>query len=128
MIVVDASAILAVHFHEPERGDFVEKMLAAHSLVMTPVNLWEVLVRSYAADGEIGRAEAENLIDSFGIEIVPIDGALAQDAAAAFARFGRRTPAGLNLGDCVAYALAKTRNAPLLYKGDDFTRTDIVAA
>jgi ribonuclease VapC len=63
------------------------------------------------------------------VEIVPVDLPLARLAADAFVRFGRgRHPAGLNYGDCFAYALAKHLRAPLLFKGDDFARTDIQPA
>jgi ribonuclease VapC len=63
------------------------------------------------------------------VQIVPHDAALAEIARDAFLRFGKgRHPAGLNFGDCAAYALAKARNAPLLFKGDDFIRTDVARA
>ena len=65
---------------------------------------------------------------AFGVEIATIDAVMARAAADAFARFGRRTPAALNLGDCFAYALAQAHAAPLLFKGDDFARTDVIAA
>ena len=68
-------------------------------------------------------------IDHFGVEVVPVDLAQARIAADAFTRFGRgQHPARLNYGDCFAYALAASRNVPLLYKGTDFGRTDIQSA
>lgn len=68
-------------------------------------------------------------LDTLGISIVPTDQQQATLAAEAFLRFGKgRHPAGLNLGDCFSYALAKSLNAPLLYKGEDFGRTDIGSA
>jgi len=127
MIVVDASAILAVYLAEPERDQFREKMLANMS-VMSPVNFWEAMVRAQAVDGVVGRDKMEGLVGSLGVEIVAIDADAARLAADAFARFGKRSPAGLNLGDCFAYALAQTKQAPLLFKGDDFTKTDVAAA
>lgn len=128
MIVVDASALLAIYLSEAEREIFRGKLRAASVTWMSPVNFWEVLVRAAALDGPSGSLEIENLVANFGIQIEPIDQATTRLAAEAFARYGKRTRAGLNLGDCFAYALAKQRGAPLLYKGDDFAKTDIAAA
>ena len=70
----------------------------------------------------------DNLIDKLGIEVVPVDREQALLAREAFRRFGKgRHKAGLNFGDCFAYALAKQTNEPLLYKGNDFSQTDISA-
>jgi ribonuclease VapC len=64
-----------------------------------------------------------------GIKIVPFDEDLARGSRAAFIRFGKgRHPAGLNFGDCVSYALAHSRGLPLLYKGEDFAKTDVISA
>ena len=127
MIAVDASAVLAIHLGELERAEFTAKILRSQSAI-SPVNLWEVLVRADAIDGEAGRRKAEQLVEWLGIEAAPIDMETTRLAVDAFARYGKRTPAKLNLGDCFAYALAKQRDTPLLYKGDDFAKTDITAA
>jgi ribonuclease VapC len=92
---------------------------------MTPVNLWEVLVRAEAAGGAEGRARAERMVDDLQIQVVPADLRLARSAADTFRRFGRRSSANLNLGDCFAYALAAQEGDGLLYKGDDFAKTDV---
>jgi len=128
MIVADASATPAILLTEPERAVFTAKLSDAPSVLMSPVNYWEVLVRANAMDGAKGVSEAEHVLASFNIQVVSVDIEAARLAAEAFARFGRRTPAGLNLGDCFAYALARQRSAPLLYKGGDFAKTDIAAA
>lgn len=128
MIVADASAILAILLVEADRDFFVAKLQGASEIVMSPVNYWEVLVRAGALDGARGEERAEQVMRSFDIEVTSIDATIARAAAHAFARFGKRAPARLNLGDCFAYALAKSRDAPLLFKGDDFAKTDIVAA
>jgi len=129
MIVVDASAIVAIYLGEPERRGFVRRIKqAVAGAIMSPVNLWEALACAHAVNGDAGRLRMERLIARLGIQIAPIDAETARLAAEAFARFGKRTPAALNLGDCFAYALAKQRGAPLPYKGDDFARTDIAAA
>lgn len=127
MIVVDASALLAIHLAEPERDAFTDKIVRASS-VMSPVNAWEAFVRAEAIDGLTGRDKVERLLGTLGIQVVAIDAETARIAADAFARFGKRTPAKLNLGDCFAYALAKQRGAPLLFKGGDFAQTDVAAA
>ncbi|MBN8606168.1 MAG: type II toxin-antitoxin system VapC family toxin [Caulobacterales bacterium] len=127
MIVVDASALLAIHFAEPERDAFTNRIVASPAII-SAVNAWEALVRAYAVDGAAGRMKLENLITSLGVEIASVDAETTFAAADAFARYGKRAPAKLNMGDCFAYALAKTRDAPLLYKGGDFSNTDIQAA
>jgi|CXWL01.1.fsa_nt_gi ribonuclease VapC len=128
MIVVDASALLAIYLSEPEREDCIQRIRNTTVAWMSPVNLWEALVRASVVNGASGAAEIENLVANLNIEIVPVDATIARAAADAFARFGKRAPARLNLGDCFAYALAKSSGARLLFKGDDFTKTDILAA
>jgi ribonuclease VapC len=85
------------------------------------------MTRAYSLGGEPRRAVAKTLVNALGLTILPIDAAQAELAVTAMARFGKHTPAKLNLGDCFAYALAKSQDAPLLFKGDDFRRTDIIA-
>ena len=78
--------------------------------------------------GEAGGRELDLWLVRIGADIVPVDADQAEEARRAWRRFGKgRHPAGLNYGDCFSYALAKARGAPLLFKGDDFRRTDIVA-
>ncbi|HEV2365377.1 MAG TPA: type II toxin-antitoxin system VapC family toxin [Caulobacteraceae bacterium] len=125
MIVVDASAVLAILLEEPEAKDCFRILRDSAGSKMSAVNFWEVLVRARAVGSEPGALAAEQLLIDAELEIVPADREAAREAARAFARYGRRTSAGLNLGDCFAYALAKREGAPLLYKGDDFSRTDI---
>lgn len=128
MIVVDASAVLAILLQESDGEAMEAAILREPATVMSPVNLWEVLARVQAAAGAQGVAVAEDLIAALGIAVLPATADDARQATEAFARFGRRTPAGLNLGDCFAYALAKSRGARLLFTGDDFGRTDIERA
>ncbi|MFT4253406.1 MAG: type II toxin-antitoxin system VapC family toxin [Caulobacter sp.] len=127
MIVVDASAIVAILLNEPEADAFSARLATTtDGRVMSAVNYWEVLAKAEVTRGETGRQEAEYLLQAFGIEIVMADAEQTRLAIDAFIRFGRRTPAGLNLGDCFAYALARTHgDGALLYKGDDFARTDL---
>jgi len=128
MIVADASAILAILLDEADRDYFMERLTNAVLVLMSPVNAWEVLARAHGSDGQMGVARAEAVIASFNVEIVPIDAELARRAVDAFVRFGKRAPAKLNMGDCFAYALARSRSAPLLFKGDDFRKTDVAVA
>jgi ribonuclease VapC len=128
MIAVDASAVLAILLDEPERARFTTAINDSAKPLLSPVGYWEIVTRAQARGGEPSRSMAKALVDALGLEIIAIDAAQAELAINAMARFGRRTPAKLNLGDCFAYALAKAMNAPLLFNGDDFRHTDIVAA
>jgi ribonuclease VapC len=129
-MVVDASAIIAVLFAEPERDVFARILASEAELAMSVVTFHEA---SIVTAGKKQNQRAAQLVDDFvqdlGIEIVPvlIEGSLA--VRTAYFQFGRGYhAAGLNFADCYAYALAKARNEPLLFKGEDFLKTDIVAA
>jgi ribonuclease VapC len=128
VIVVDASAILAILLKEPDAEVFREILLRRGGGVISPVNHWEVLTRARSARGETGRRAAEILMAGLGVEVGEISGRHSRLAADAAERFGRATPARLNLGDCFAYALAATEGDGLLFKGDDLSRTDVKAA
>ena len=125
MIVVDASAVLAILLDEPEAGAFSDILAEASEAFITPVNFWEVMVRARSLGGEPGAQTAQTLMTALGLQIASTSGAQAQLAVEAATRFGRGTPAALNLGDCFAYALAKSESCGLLFKGADFARTDV---
>jgi ribonuclease VapC len=127
LIVADASAVLAILLDEPEAAA-LRCILVDQGGVISPVNHWEVLARAFAISGDAGVREAESLLTVLGIEVVPISAQHSRLAADAFRRFGKRSGGGLNLGDCFAYALARAEDADLLFKGDDFPRTDIKPA
>ena len=127
MIAVDASAVLAILFEEPE-ADVFRQCLSGVGGVISPVNHWEVLVRARAEFGEAGSVEAEALLQVLGVEVVEISAEASRLAAKAFARFGKRAAGHLNLGDCFAYALAAIEGDGLLFKGDDFPKTDVESA
>ena len=124
-VVVDASAFLAILLREPEGELFQARILESTAVWMSPVNYWESMVRARALFGNAGVADAEALFEALGIRLAAVGEAQAREAVAVAGRFGGGTPARLNLGDCFAYALAKAVGAPLLYKGDDFARTDL---
>ncbi len=128
MIVVDASALLAIYLDEPERTRFLAAIAEADAALLAPVNAWEALAKAQALHGPTGRARMTELIEALGLEVPPCTFAHVNEAADAFARHGRPSPAGLNLGDCFAYGLARRHGAPLLFKGADFARTDITPA
>ncbi len=128
-MIVDASAILAVLFEEPEKDGFRDLMLMQAELAMSPVNYLEAAVRADDRRHPKKGAELDALLSGFGIAIAAIDGQQAHLAREAYRRYGKGNhPARLNLGDCFAYALAKARGEPLLFKGDDFRHTDVEAA
>lgn len=125
-MVIDASALVTILLREPEWDRFLDAILTASGGVISPVNAWETCVRTAHLRDETGRPDAERLMAELGVEIAPIDAEQTQIAIEARLRFGRVV---LNLGDCFAYALAKTHgDGILLYKGDDFKRTDIKSA
>jgi ribonuclease VapC len=128
VIVVDASALVAIAELEPEAADFSGAIANAESAIVSPINAAEagfVLLgrRRFADPGDFHAWMAELQV---GVWREPVDEA---EILSAFWRFGKgRHPARLNLGDCFAYALARRLDVPLLYKGDDFARTDIRSA
>lgn len=125
-MVIDTSALLAILQDEPERRAFNEAIEAAASRVISVVSFVEASIVIESRYGAEGLRELDRLIDHAGIELVGVDpeqGKLARDA---FSQFGKgRHPAALNLGDCFVYALARSLAEPLLFKGDDFSRTDL---
>ena len=129
-MVVDTSALAAMIFHEPERDRFLDILTREAELIVSAVTLHEasivVVGRKRDARAVI---EIDNLLVGFRVAILPVDAEGARAARAAYFRFGKGYhPAGLNLADCFPYSLAKSRNEPLLFKGADFLKTDIVPA
>ena len=129
MIVVDSSCILAILQNEPEKDAFRAMLAGGERCVMSAVNVHEALCVMRGRYGVEGAARVWDLINGAGIEILAFDEAQVRAAEAAFHRYGKgvNSKSALNLADCAAYALAKTTNAPLLFKGNDFTETDIPA-
>ena len=123
-IVADASALLAILLGEPDGDQYLSKLLIASIVWISPVNWWEVQVRMRVRYGGAGEASSAKWMKQVGIVLEPVTLRHAEIATAAYARY-RGRPAKLNLGDCFAYALARTKDVPLLYKGDDFGHTDL---
>ena len=126
-MVIDTSALAAIFFHEPERDAFRNAIVAASSRLISAATILEAgMVIEGRRGGGAGR-EFDLFVVRALIEIVPIDAELADLARSAWRKYGKgRHPAGLNLGDCFSYALAKTTGEPLLAKGADFGKTDVV--
>jgi ribonuclease VapC len=130
VIVVDTSAIVAIVFDEPERRAFRQIIQRAGKALISTVSALEARLVVHGRRGQRGMVFAESLLRLPVFEIMP-PGALELEAAyAAFVAYGKGSghPANLNFGDLFSYALAKVRGVPLLFKGDDFSRTDIQSA
>lgn len=127
MIVIDTSAILAILNYEPERTKFYEAIWQAGRRLISAVNYQEAGQVLLARRGINGLYDLEDFIALIDAEIVPHDVDLASGAVHAFQIYGKGIDpkARLNFCDCSAYALAKSKDMPLLYKGDDFAHTDV---
>ena len=128
-MIVDSSALLAVLLREPDATRYETAIAVAPSCRMSAVNVLETSIVVESRGGEAAVHELDAFLEQAGIEWSPVTTAQVKAARVAWRRFGKGNhPARLNLGDCFAYALAKTVGEPLLFKGDDFSRTDIEAA
>ncbi len=130
MIAVDTSALIAITNHEPERSAFLGVLAAEERRMISAVTLRETRMVIFARCRQAGIDRFDEWGDVMPLEVVPFDANQAAAAFAAFATYGKglHTSAKLNFGDCASYALAKTLDIPLLYKGDDFKHTDLRAA
>jgi ribonuclease VapC len=128
-MVVDPSALLAIIFDEPDGAVFREAIIGAQTVYLGAPSAVELTLVALNRKGTEGEALAQGIMDVGKIEIVAFDGAQAIIAQQAYRRYGKgRHPAGLNLGDCFSYALAKSLGEPLLFKGNDFRLTDVIPA
>lgn len=129
MIVVDSSAVVAIALREAEADHFAKIIEADRDARMSTASYLEtsnVLEGRYGASGEAMFQQVVKRFREVGLRLVAFDQTQAELAREGFRRYGKgRHPAGLNFGDCFAYALAKALDAPLLYKGTDFGKTDI---
>ena len=133
MIAIDSSALVAIAFREPDYPRLSARLFAESGSVISAANYVEcgqVLALRQARALPRAIEEFDELLAWLDVEIAPIDETQARAALEARIKYGRGFghPARLNYSDCFAYALAKTRNLPLLFVGDDFTHTDIVSA
>jgi ribonuclease VapC len=125
-MVLDTSAVLAILRDEPERRAFNEAIEAADSRHLSVASLVETSIVVEARYGAEGVRHLDRFLDRAGVTLVAVDVEQGNLARQAFSRFGKgRHAAGLNFGDCFSYALAQTLGEPLLYKGEDFSLTDV---
>lgn len=128
-MVVDTSAILAVLLLEPDAAEIANLMRQARKRLVSAAAMLEASIVLLARHGEMGWRMLDEFRQSAELETVSFDEAQMLAAREAFRRFGKgRHRAGLNFGDCMSYALAKTELMPLLFKGKDFPMTDVQAA
>src|SRR5262249_41882359 len=128
-MVIDTSAIVAILLDEPERSEFGRLIAADDVRLISAVTRVEAAFVIEGRRGEAGRSRLARFFQLTEAEIVSVTPEQAELAVDAFRRFGKgRHPVGLNIGDCFPYALAKSTGEALLFKGDDFSQTDIVAA
>jgi ribonuclease VapC len=128
-MVIDASALIAIVTGEPERRAFIEAIVAADTRLVAAPTLLETSIVLLARAGEARLQDLRDFSARAGVDTVSFGPEHVELALAAFRRFGKgRHPAGLNFGDCFAYALAEATGEPLLFKGDDFAATDVRAA
>jgi ribonuclease VapC len=125
-MIVDTSALIAILRKEQGYQSFIETLLKADRVRISAATLLESRM---VAHRDNGLAELAELLVTLDAEIIPVDQAQTDVAFQGFLRYGKgQHPAGLNFGDCFSYALARVYDEPLLFKGNDFPRTDIDTA
>lgn len=128
-MIVDTSALVAVILGEPDAERYLDAMAAADELSVSAASLVEALIVVEAKQGPEASDDLQALLAELEAQVEPLDESQAILASRAWRRFGKgRHPAGLNLGDTFAYALATATGRPLLYKGADFDATDVAKA
>jgi ribonuclease VapC len=128
-MVIDTSAILAILQQEPEANRLLRAIVQAPRRLLSAVSFFEAAMLARYRAGDVGSADYDRLLTLLNLEVVPVTERQAQIARDAHRRFGKGLhPAGLNFGDCFTYALAAESGEPLLFKGSDFSRTDLRAA
>ncbi|MUZ75430.1 PIN domain-containing protein [Agrobacterium vitis] len=127
MIVVDSSVVIAIFEEEEDAATFAAVIASGEGLAMSAVNVHETATVLYARRGTENVGDFWRFLNASNIEIALFDADQARAASEAYLRYGKgfHSKAKLNLADCAAYALAKSLSAPLLFKGNDFTHTDV---
>lgn len=129
-MIVDSSAVIAILTEEPEAIEFSDKIAAAKTLRMSVANFFEAAIVLDSKRSSAISRKLDELVRTAEIHLAAVDEAQARVAREAYRDFGKGSghKAQLNFGDCFAYALAKTLNEPLLFKGTDFSQTDVRSA
>lgn len=127
-MIIDTSALLAILFDEPDGPNLLRRVVEAPMRLISSANALEAWIVADRHENPAKAPALDALIDTLSIEIEPVTVHQARIAREAYNTYGKGNhPAGLNYGDCFAYALAKATSQPLLFKGSDFSRTDIEA-
>ena len=127
-MVVDSSAVLAILLKEADAKNIAEAMVADGTRLISVVSVLECSAVIESRHGPSGSRELDLLLHRTRLETVALETEQLEHAREAYRRFGKgRHPAALNLADCCTYALARQSGEPLLFKGDDFRRTDLAA-
>ena len=126
-MIVDSSAVLAILFAEPDAPLYAEAIVEADVCRISAANWLETAIRVDSGSTAIGANAFDDFIRESAIEIEPVTAEQASLARAAYRAYGKGTghPAQLNFGDCFSYALSKQLGEPLLFKGEDFDKTDL---
>ena len=128
-MIVDSSAVLAVLYREPDAVRYETVIASAAGCRMSVANVLEVAIVLEARGGTAAGHELDTFLKDAAIEPIPVTVEHMDAARRAWRRFGKGNhPAALNFGDCLAYALADVTGEPLLFKGEDFARTDVDVA
>ncbi|OYQ32623.1 hypothetical protein CHU95_17765 [Niveispirillum lacus] len=129
-IIVDSSALMAILLSEPDAETYTSAMAAAPALAMSAITMFEAQTVILRRLGQSMVERFNRMMALYPVAVHSFDDAQAMTAFEAYRQFGKGCghPAQLNLCDCASYALARTLNAPLLFKGQDFIHTDIIAA
>jgi len=128
-MVIDTSALLAILLGEPEAADFSRAIAADPKRLVSAFSALEAAIVILSRKGAAGTRELDLLLHSAGVTIVSFEADQALLARAAYEKYGKGYhPAALNLGDCCSYALSRSSGEPLLFKGNDFSKTDIELA
>ena len=128
-MIIDTSALVAILDQEPEAERIARTLASTPERMLSAASLVEIGIVMQARHGDDGARDLDLLLAKLRVEIVAFTARQAEIARKAFRRYGRgRHNANLNFGDCFAYALAKDQSAPLLFKGDDFSQTDVIVA
>jgi ribonuclease VapC len=129
-MIIDASAIVAILRNEPEAGSCANAIASTTSRRVSAVNYVEAAVVIDGSRDPVASRRFDDLFREAQFAVEPVTESQARIAREAYRDFGKGSghPAGLNLGDCFAYALAKATGEPILFKGDDFRHTDLTPA
>lgn len=128
-MIIDTSALLAILRVEPDARRIISAIKSSDRRTISAATLVEAGIVAESRAGEQGARDLDAVLARLRVDVAPLTEGQAMHARRAFRRFGKgRHPARLNLGDCFAYALAKATGEPLLFTGDDFSKTDIEVA